>query len=129
MTWFQIVEAVAFRDGWHCRYCYKALLPYGTRTPQGIGGRSVSPGAEAASPDHIIPRSTGGSDQPENIALACRQCNMNRATKPYHEWFAFIEAWVSEWSEQLAEINYWYSQPIYVKEPDLPPLEPHQWRW
>ncbi|NJN91006.1 MAG: HNH endonuclease [Leptolyngbyaceae cyanobacterium SL_5_14] len=25
--------------------------------------------------DHLIPRSLGGSDEPDNLALACRRCN------------------------------------------------------
>lgn len=28
--------------------------------------------------DHIQPRSLGGSDQPENLALACSRCNQRR---------------------------------------------------
>lgn len=28
--------------------------------------------------DHIIPQSLGGSDDPENLALACRRCNERR---------------------------------------------------
>jgi len=28
--------------------------------------------------DHILPRSIGGSDELENLALACHRCNNNR---------------------------------------------------
>lgn len=28
--------------------------------------------------DHIVPRSLGGSDDPNNLALACRRCNERR---------------------------------------------------
>jgi hypothetical protein len=28
--------------------------------------------------DHVTPRSLGGSDEPENLALACRRCNERR---------------------------------------------------
>lgn len=34
-----------------------------------------------ATKDHIIPRSMGGSSSPENLIIACRQCNMNKAAK------------------------------------------------
>lgn len=30
--------------------------------------------------DHIVPRARGGSDDPENLRLACRQCNTRRGT-------------------------------------------------
>lgn len=28
--------------------------------------------------DHLLPKSLGGSDEPENLALACRRCNERR---------------------------------------------------
>ena len=28
--------------------------------------------------DHLLPRSLGGSDEPNNLALACRRCNERR---------------------------------------------------
>ena len=28
--------------------------------------------------DHIVPQSLGGSDEPDNLALACRRCNERR---------------------------------------------------
>ncbi|MGI8502654.1 MAG: HNH endonuclease [Hassallia sp.] len=28
--------------------------------------------------DHLIPKSLGGSDEPDNLALACRRCNERR---------------------------------------------------
>jgi hypothetical protein len=30
--------------------------------------------------EHIIPRARGGSDQPPNLALACRSCNLSKGT-------------------------------------------------
>ncbi|MDZ4684226.1 MAG: HNH endonuclease signature motif containing protein [Planctomycetaceae bacterium] len=31
--------------------------------------------------DHLIPQSTGGSDDSENLALACRNCNERRSNR------------------------------------------------
>ena len=31
--------------------------------------------------DHVRPRSAGGSDQPDNLALACRNCNERRSDR------------------------------------------------
>ena len=28
--------------------------------------------------DHVLPRSAGGGDEPDNLALACRNCNTMR---------------------------------------------------
>jgi hypothetical protein len=31
--------------------------------------------------DHVLPRSSGGDDQPDNLALACRNCNERRSNR------------------------------------------------
>ena len=31
--------------------------------------------------DHILPQSAGGSDDPDNLALACRNCNERRGNR------------------------------------------------
>lgn len=31
--------------------------------------------------DHILPQSAGGSDEPDNLALACRNCNERRSNR------------------------------------------------
>jgi 5-methylcytosine-specific restriction endonuclease McrA len=36
--------------------------------------------------DHIIPLSRGGSNWPDNLALACQQCNGSKANKTIAEW-------------------------------------------
>lgn len=38
-------------------------------------------GGEANEVDHIYPRSKGGSDEPENLAAACRRCNNAKSGK------------------------------------------------
>lgn len=43
--------------------------------------------------DHVIPRSTGGAGQPNNIVLACWRCNAAKCDKPVGE---FVEALVRE---------------------------------
>lgn len=49
-------RAVFARDGYECQYC---------------GGR-------ADSIDHVVPRSRGGGHNWENLAAACRVCNMTK---------------------------------------------------
>lgn len=45
------------RDGRECRYCYSA---------------------EKLTIDHVIPRSKGGDDAPENLVVACNRCNARK---------------------------------------------------
>lgn len=36
--------------------------------------------------DHVIPRSRGGSDLPENLVPACKPCNTSKGAKSVKEW-------------------------------------------
>ena len=36
--------------------------------------------------DHVIPLSRGGSNSPENIVIACPECNTSKQDKLPHEW-------------------------------------------
>lgn len=36
--------------------------------------------------DHIVPLSKGGSNWPENLVIACPQCNQSKGDKLPHEW-------------------------------------------
>jgi hypothetical protein len=36
--------------------------------------------------DHLIPRSRGGDDSPDNLVLACKSCNTSRGDKGIFEW-------------------------------------------
>lgn len=58
------------RDGHACVYC---------------GATEKSSGAHLHF-DHLTPRSQGGSDEPTNLALACRSCNSRRQNKSLAQW-------------------------------------------
>lgn len=36
--------------------------------------------------DHVVPRSRGGSNDPENIVYACRSCNAAKGNRTPEEW-------------------------------------------
>lgn len=38
--------------------------------------------------DHVIPRSRGGANTPENIVWACRNCNSAKGDRTPEEWLA-----------------------------------------
>jgi hypothetical protein len=48
-----------------CEYCHYPLL---------VSGGTLHV-------EHIVPRSQGGSDDPENLALSCQRCNGHKADK------------------------------------------------
>lgn len=54
------LKRVAERDGWICHLC----------------GKRVAPGQESV--DHLVPRSAGGPDRMDNVALAHHRCNTLR---------------------------------------------------
>ena len=61
---------IASRDGWICA----------------IGGEEIDqelqfPHPNAGTVDHIIPRSRGGKDVPENVQLACFKHNLWKSDK------------------------------------------------
>lgn len=37
--------------------------------------------------EHVIPRSRGGPDTIDNLVLACRACNLSKATRDPYEWY------------------------------------------
>lgn len=73
-------ELVA-RDGGQCFYCDKDLV-----MPVGAGHQNHN----AATLDHIIPRSKGGSNRLTNLVLACQSCNDLRADMPVAEFVRLI---------------------------------------
>lgn len=54
---------VFVRDGFRCQYCAKRLAP------------------ALLTLDHIMPRSRGGADGPENLAATCIPCNQRKGNR------------------------------------------------
>jgi 5-methylcytosine-specific restriction endonuclease McrA len=63
--WSQIRKRIFKRDGHVCTYC---------------GARG------ATHIDHVVPVSTGGSYEDDNLVVACRACNLSKGTKSLEEW-------------------------------------------
>lgn len=64
-----LLEDIALRDGWRCHLCARpvdAALYFQHR--------------DAATLDHLVPVSVGGTDEAANLALAHRGCNSRRGT-------------------------------------------------
>lgn len=58
------------RDSWTCYLCGHCVDREGDPN-----------GNHAPSLDHVIPRSAGGSDDPENLRTCCRSCNSRKGTR------------------------------------------------
>lgn len=68
-----LVLDIAALDGWCCHYC---------DTPLGWGHESVTP----PHVDHVYPKSWGGWDTIENLALACPSCNCSKGARTPMGW-------------------------------------------
>lgn len=58
------------RDGWRCHLCRRA-----------VDRRLSGAHPKAPSVDHLVPVSDGGTDEPENLALAHWICNVRRGNR------------------------------------------------
>jgi hypothetical protein len=82
-----IHHALADKEGgWICHYCRQPVLDMCDLDDvwvEGFKGVQLKPGiaARAASVDHVIPRSKGGTDAPQNLVLACRSCNSSKGNR------------------------------------------------
>lgn len=65
---YQAARRTLLRDGPSCEYCGEPF---------------------ANTADHILPRSRGGGNEPENLAPACKTCNEQKLDFTPAEW----EAW------------------------------------
>lgn len=78
------------RDGMTCRYCRRAVHP-----ACGLGHGPLSLCDLCASLDHVLPRSRGGTDQPDDLVTACWRCNDDKAARTPEEW-ADAGTWFAE---------------------------------
>lgn len=73
------------RDGHACQYCGQAAPNVTLHV------------------DHVIPKALGGSDNPDNLVAACRDCNAGKAsTRPDEDWVAQVSEKSERHREQLA---------------------------
>lgn len=73
------------RDGYTCRYCHA------TDTPLTI--------------DHVIPVALGGSDDPDNLVAACRDCNYGKSSSSADsELVAEVSEDAIRWARAMAEV-------------------------
>lgn len=72
---WRLVTRLMARDGENCTICNK---PLDRHLRDGDHARYITF-------DHIVPRSHGGTDRPDNLRLAHQQCNRERGNDPLIE--------------------------------------------
>lgn len=89
----QLQHILSDRDGRICHYCHKALIlldeiktrcicqKFGDTTSY-----AVPDGFAIAQIDHKVPKARGGSNEIDNLVLACPMCNSRKGTIPYQEY-------------------------------------------
>lgn len=85
-----VTRSVYERDGWRCRYCdLKVIDPallraLGTVLPADFPWTDRNASSHpaglllAATPEHVVPRSIGGDNTPDNLVTACGTCQYNK---------------------------------------------------
>lgn len=81
-TWNNRIARLIERDGNACHYC--------RLSPLYIRGELAGERYADATIDHKIPRCRGGSNEMENLVLACRKCNHEKADDSYEYFMAQI---------------------------------------
>jgi RHS repeat-associated protein len=62
------------------------------------GGKTTrEPGPRQLNRDHIIPKSRGGTNSPENQAPSCRGCNLQKGGRTPREWYQWINGRLYTW--------------------------------
>lgn len=72
----EIREEVSRRCRYKCAYCGVSINSINEDTGERVGGVI----------DHIIAISKGGTDDIENLTLACRRCNSDKSNKEVEHW-------------------------------------------
>lgn len=99
--------ALYIRDGFACAYCGRDL-------------RNAAPADVTL--DHLLPRSSGGTNEPTNLVTACRSCNCSRQDKP---WIDYATGGARDRIEQLrnAPLNVALAKAILANRAGDPVVE------
>lgn len=79
-NWAEVREYLAHCSGGCCTYCGST-----------VHNHKHGDWATKAAVEHIMPRSRGGSDELDNLTLACNLCNSRKGTLTGAEFLARIQ--------------------------------------
>lgn len=100
--------AVARQSDWACHYC-------GARTSLAGGSLSEGPGQRPWHVDHKTPVASGGTNDIDNLVLACQKCNLEKSDTPYVEYMAsiadrrprLVQALADDWLSRYQGMDLW----------------------
>jgi 5-methylcytosine-specific restriction endonuclease McrA len=93
------MRVLAQRDGWQCFYCHAVLMPIDDRDQYAyyhrddrdqkvsVAGYRLPDTITWPTLDHKVPTAAGGTDETENLVLACGRCNTLKGYTHTHEDF------------------------------------------
>ena len=70
IIWFELAK-----EDDRCVYCNRFTYKRGINADNDLFGTI----------DHLLPKSRGGKDSLDNLVIACRSCNMKKASATYEE--------------------------------------------
>ena len=86
------------KDREHCYYC-RCKLDYSTANLYHIG----IVGKKTPTKEHIVARTQGGKDTPENVVIVCRTCNSKKGSQDVLEFVKEIG-----WQSKRIRFLKWY---------------------
>ena len=81
----KLYDVVASRAKYRCEYCHSPEEPCGYKFHV----------------EHIIPKSKGGGDELENLALCCAPCNLHKSNKEELDGVRFFHPRKDSWDEHF----------------------------
>ncbi len=54
--------------------------------------RSSCPRPDRYNNDHIVPKSAGGNNSPDNLAPSCQDCNLSKGPRTPEEWYNWLHS-------------------------------------
>lgn len=86
-----LTDLLVNRDERLCRYCRIRLADeadYLWHYDEDGASYTIPAGVGWATIDHVVPIARGGTNDLENLVLACSDCNTRKGTKAYSEFTA-----------------------------------------
>jgi hypothetical protein len=91
----EVRQEIIVRADYRCEYCKTSFRLTGTPLVM----------------EHILPRSLGGKDQPENLAASCYRCNEFKGAKTHgtdpqtSQWVELFNPRTQKWIEHFTWVN------------------------
>jgi len=96
LMWRETRQSVFERDGWSCYLCGRDVDCF-----EVVGRKRV----KVATVDHIVPKSRGGGDTPDNLRTCCQSCNFDRGTAMPDRRVLYAVGWLDQFWSRVAGVT------------------------